>query len=101
MKFPSKSVASGHIAMLIFSLLVSGSFVLGSIIANLIDPLEVVFSNITQAHLCVSLESIGEYVHQAGVQVLQVTSPVHLLNHQIQCPHQLIFVNDCIQHVQL
>lgn len=38
MKFPSKSVASGHIAMLIFSLLVSGSFVLGSIIANLIDP---------------------------------------------------------------
>ena len=38
MKFPSKSLASGHIAMLIFSLLVSGSFVLGSIIANLIDP---------------------------------------------------------------
>ena len=38
MKFPSKSVASGHMAMLTFSLLVSGSFVLGSIIANLISP---------------------------------------------------------------
>ena len=55
MKFPSKSVASGHIAMLIFSLLVSGSFVLGSIIANLIDPDLVTFLRFVMAFLLIAI----------------------------------------------
>ena len=55
MKFPSKSVASGHIAMLIFSLLVSGSFVLGSIIANLIDPDLVTFLRFVIAFLLIAI----------------------------------------------
>ena len=55
MKFPSKSVASGHMAMLLFSLLVSGSFVLGSIIANLISPELVTFLRFLIAFIAISI----------------------------------------------
>ena len=55
MKFPSKSVASGHIAMLLFSLLVSGSFVLGSIIANLISPDLVTFLRFLIAFIAIAI----------------------------------------------
>ena len=55
MKFPSKSVASGHIAMLLFSLLVSGSFVLGSIIANLISPDLVTFLRFLIAFIAITI----------------------------------------------
>jgi drug/metabolite transporter (DMT)-like permease len=55
MKFPSKSIASGHIAMLIFSLLVSGSFVLGSIIANLISPDLVTFLRFLIAFIAIAI----------------------------------------------
>ena len=55
MKFPSKSVASGHMAMLTFSLLVSGSFVLGSIIANLISPDLVTFLRFLIAFIAISI----------------------------------------------
>ena len=55
MKFPSKSVASGHMAMLLFSLLVSGSFVLGSIIANLISPDLVTFLRFLIAFIAISI----------------------------------------------
>ena len=55
MKFPSKSVASGHMAMLLFSLLVSGSFVLGSIIANLIDPDLVTLLRFVMAFLLIAI----------------------------------------------
>ena len=54
MKFPSKSVASGHMAMLLFSLLVSGSFVLGSIIANLISPDLVTFLRFLIAFIAIA-----------------------------------------------
>ena len=55
MKFPSKSVASGHMAMLTFSLLVSGSFVLGSIIANLISPDLVTFIRFLIAFIVIAV----------------------------------------------
>lgn len=55
MKFPSKSVASGHMAMLLFSLLVSGSFVLGSIIANLISPDLVTFLRFLLAFIAIAI----------------------------------------------
>ena len=55
MKFPSKSVASGHMAMLLFSLLVSGSFVLGSIIANLISPNLVTFLRFLIAFIAIAI----------------------------------------------
>ena len=55
MKFPSKSVASGHMAMLLFSLLVSGSFVLGSIIANLISPDLVTFLRFLIAFIAIAI----------------------------------------------
>ena len=55
MKFPSKSVASGHMAMLLFSLLVSGSFVLGSIIANLISPDLVTFLRFLIAFIAIAV----------------------------------------------
>ena len=55
MKFPSKSVASGHMAMLTFSLLVSGSFVLGSIIANLISPDLVTFLRFLIAFIAIAI----------------------------------------------
>ena len=55
MKFPSKSVASGHLAMLLFSLLVSGSFVLGSIIANLISPDLVTFLRFLIAFIAIAI----------------------------------------------
>ena len=55
MKFPSKSVASGHMAMLMFSLLVSGSFVLGSIIANLISPDLVTFLRFLIAFIAIAI----------------------------------------------
>ncbi len=55
MKFPSKSVASGHMAMLMFSLLVSGSFVLGSIIANLISPDLVTFLRFLIAFIAITI----------------------------------------------
>ena len=55
MKFPSKSVASGHMAMLLFSLLVSGSFVLGSIIANLISPDLVTFLRFLIAFIAITI----------------------------------------------
>ena len=55
MKFPSKSVASGHMAMLTFSLLVSASFVLGSIIANLISPDLVTFLRFLIAFLVIAV----------------------------------------------
>ena len=48
-------MASGHIAMLTFSLLVSGSFVLGSIIANLIDPDLVTFLRFVMAFLLIAI----------------------------------------------
>ena len=55
MKFPSKSVTSGHMAMLLFSLLVSGSFVLGSIIANLISPDLVTFLRFLIAFIAITI----------------------------------------------
>ena len=55
MKFPSKSVASGHMAMLLFSLLVSGSFVLGSFIANLISPDLVTFLRFLIAFIAIAI----------------------------------------------
>ena len=55
MKFPSKSIASGHMAMLLFSLLVSGSFVLGSLIANLISPDLVTFLRFLIAFIAISV----------------------------------------------
>ena len=55
MKFLSKSVASGHMAMLLFSLLVSGSFVLGSIIANLISPDLVTFLRFLIAFIAIAI----------------------------------------------
>ena len=55
MKFPSKSVTSGHMAMLLFSLLVSGSFVLGSIIANLISPDLVTFLRFLIAFIAIAI----------------------------------------------
>lgn len=55
MKFPSKSVASGHMAMLLFSLLVSGSFVLGSIISNLISPDLVTFLRFLIAFIAIAI----------------------------------------------
>ena len=55
MKFPSKSVASGHMAMLLFSLIVSGSFVLGSIIANLISPDLVTFLRFLIAFIAIAI----------------------------------------------
>ena len=55
MKFPSKSVASGHMAMFLFSLLVSGSFVLGSIIANLISPDLVTFLRFLIAFIAIAI----------------------------------------------
>ena len=55
MKFPSKSVASGHMAMILFSLLVSGSFVLGSIIANLISPNLVTFLRFLIAFIAIAI----------------------------------------------
>ena len=55
MKFLSKSVASGHMAMLLFSLLVSGSFVLGSIIANLISPDLVTFLRFLIAFIAITI----------------------------------------------
>ena len=55
MKFPTKSVASGHMAMLMFSLLVSGSFVLGSIIANLISPDLVTFLRFLIAFIVIAI----------------------------------------------
>ena len=55
MKFPTKSVASGHMAMLMFSLLVSGSFVLGSIIANLISPDLVTFLRFLIAFIAIAV----------------------------------------------
>ena len=55
MKFPSKSVASGHMAMLLFSLLVSGSFVLGSFIANLISPDLVTFLRFLIAFIAITI----------------------------------------------
>ena len=55
MKFPSKSVASGHMAMLLFSLLVSGYFVLGSIIANLISPDLVTFLRFLIAFIAIAI----------------------------------------------
>ena len=55
MKFPSKSVASGHMAMLLFSLLVSGSFVMGSIIANLISPDLVTFLRFLIAFIAIAI----------------------------------------------
>ena len=55
MKFPSKSIASGHMAMLMFSLLVSGSFVLGSIIANLISPDLVTFLRFIIAFIAIAI----------------------------------------------
>ena len=55
MKFPTKSVASGHMAMLMFSLLVSGSFVLGSIIANLISPDLVTFLRFLIAFIAIAI----------------------------------------------
>ena len=55
MKFPSKSVASGHMAMLLFSLLVSGSFVFGSIIANLISPDLVTFLRFLIAFIAITI----------------------------------------------
>ena len=55
MKFPTKSVASGHLAMLMFSLLVSGSFVLGSIIANLISPDLVTFLRFLIAFIAIAI----------------------------------------------
>ena len=55
MKFPSKSIASGHMAMLLFSLLVSGSFVLGSIIANLISPDLVTFLRFLIAFIAIAI----------------------------------------------
>ena len=55
MKFPSKSIASGHMAMLLFSLLVSGSFVLGSIIANLISPDLVTFLRFLIAFIAIAV----------------------------------------------
>ena len=55
MKFPSKSIASGHMAMLMFSLLVSGSFVLGSIIANLISPDLVTFLRFLIAFIAITI----------------------------------------------
>ena len=55
MKFPSKSIASGHMAMLMFSLLVSGSFVLGSIIANLISPDLVTFLRFLIAFIVIAI----------------------------------------------
>ena len=55
MKFTSKSVASGHMAMLMFSLLVSGSFVLGSIIANLISPDLVTFLRFLIAFIAIAI----------------------------------------------
>ena len=55
MKFPSKSIASGHMAMLMFSLLVSGSFVLGSIIANLISPDLVTFLRFLIAFIAIAV----------------------------------------------
>lgn len=55
MKFPSKFIASGHMAMLMFSLLVSGSFVLGSIIANLISPDLVTFLRFLIAFIAIAI----------------------------------------------
>ena len=55
MKFPSKSISSGHMAMLMFSLLVSGSFVLGSIIANLISPDLVTFLRFLIAFIAIAI----------------------------------------------
>jgi len=55
MHFPSKSISSGHLAMLMFSLLVSGSFVLGSIIANLISPDLVTFLRFLIAFLAITI----------------------------------------------
>ena len=55
MKFPSKSIASGHMAMLLFSLLVSGSFVLGSLIANLISPDLVTFLRFIIAFIAIAV----------------------------------------------
>ena len=55
MKFPSKYIASGHMAMLMFSLLVSGSFVLGSIIANLISPDLVTFLRFLIAFIAIAI----------------------------------------------
>ena len=55
MKFPLKSFASGHMAMLVFSLLVSGSFVLGSIIANLISPDLVTFLRFLIAFIAIAI----------------------------------------------
>ena len=55
MHFPLKSVSSGHLAMLMFSLLVSGSFVLGSIIANLISPDLVTFLRFLIAFLVITI----------------------------------------------
>ena len=55
MKFPTKSIASGHMAMLMFSLLVSGSFVLGSIIANLISPDLVTFLRFLIAFIAIAI----------------------------------------------
>jgi len=55
MKFPTKSIASGHMAMLMFSLVVSGSFVLGSIIANLISPDLVTFLRFLIAFIAIAI----------------------------------------------
>ena len=55
MKFPTKSIANGHMAMLMFSLLVSGSFVLGSIIANLISPDLVTFLRFLIAFIAIAI----------------------------------------------
>ena len=55
MKFPSKTIASGHIAMLTFSLLVSGSFIIGSIIANLISPDLVTFLRFLLAFIAIAV----------------------------------------------
>ena len=55
MKIPTKSIASGHMAMLMFSLLVSGSFVLGSIIANLISPDLVTFLRFLIAFIAIAI----------------------------------------------
>mgnify|MGYP002028073594 FL=1 len=55
MWMPSKSVLSGHISMLSFSILVSVSFVAGSRIANYVEPNAVTFSRFLIALIFISI----------------------------------------------
>ena len=70
MNLPPKSVLMGHVSMLVFSLLVSVSFVLGAMIANLIDPNVVTFSR-----FLIALVTVGALViFRGAVSLLKLLS---------------------------